>query len=209
MRGTDGCRGNTVPLRSEPARCQVPEDLLECSATVNGEESWDVLDEEPCRVELAEDSEDEGPEPSLVVDALPFPGDAGALTWKTGNDEIHSAAIRFAVEGFQIVPDRTWIQGTFAHSTCEDGSRIGLPLDSSHSPNSRASANDGAIESAVSGAERDEGSGTKSHIDHVSSVTSEKDRTRSSPVRLMRAMKALAEVSDTSANAAHGMHRPL
>jgi hypothetical protein len=78
------------------------------------------------------DAPDFRPEPSPVGDAEPLTSDAGALAGEAGNDEIHAVAVRSAIEGFQIVVDRTWIQGTFDHSTCEDRSREGLPLNSTH-----------------------------------------------------------------------------
>jgi hypothetical protein len=164
VRGTAGARGDTIPLRNPPARAQVPEDLLECSATVNAENARDVFGKEPARADFLRDAPDFRPEPALVFDAFAFSGDAGALAGKTGNDEIHASAIRLASEGFQIVEDRTWIHGTFGHSTSEDRSRVGLPLDNTHSANSGHSTPDGALEPAVSRAERKYSSGTNNHI---------------------------------------------
>lgn len=163
MRGTDGGRGDTIPLRSPPARCQVPEDFLECSTTVNGEEAGDVLGEEPSGATLDGDPPDLGPEPSLVVGSEPLPGDAGSLAGESGSDEIHSAAQRSAVEGLQIVPYRGWSQGASFHLMSEDGSSVGLPLDSSHKAKSGASDSSGALEAAVPGAEGEDSSGTNNH----------------------------------------------
>lgn len=166
VRGTDGRRGYTVPFRSPPARSQVPEDLRECSASVNGEEAWDVFDEEPRRLDLDGDPPDFRPEPSSVLCSESLSCDACSLTWKTGSDDIHSSAIRAAVEGFQIVEDRTWIHGTLCHSISEDRSRVGLPLNSTHKPNSGASESDGELKPAVSGAEGEASPGTNSSIGH-------------------------------------------
>lgn len=164
VRGSDGCRGDTVPLRIPPARCQVPEDALERSSTVNGEETWDVFREDPRGVRFLRDAPDLGPEPALVGDAESLASDAGALAGETGNDKIHAVAIRSAIEGFQVVVDRTWIQGTFDHSTCEDRCREGLPLDSTHTTNSGESKAHAEFEPSVSGAEGEESVGTYSHI---------------------------------------------
>ena len=160
VRGATGCRGDTVPLRSPPESCQVPEDFLEGPTTVNREEARDVFDEEPRRTDFLRDAPDLGPEPALVVDPEALAGDGGALTGETGNDEIHASAVRLASEGLQIVPDRTWIQGAFAHSTSEDRSCVGLPLDSTHKSNSGHSCSDGELEASVAGAEGEGGSGT-------------------------------------------------
>lgn len=160
VRGTEGTRGNAVPFRNPPARGQRVEDLSEGSAAVDGEEPGDVLDEEPASATLEEDSPDLVPEPALVGDAEALPCDAGSLTWKTGNDEIHAAAERSAVEGFQIVVDRGEIQGARRHSMSEDSCRVGLPLDSTHKANSGASKLDGKLEASVAGAEGEAGAGT-------------------------------------------------
>jgi hypothetical protein len=163
VRGTDGCRGYAVPFRSPPARCQIPEDLLECSTVVNGQQTWDVLEEQPAGSDVDRGSPDERPEPSFVIGAESSTGDASTLAGETGSDEIHAIAERFAVKGSQIVPDRTCSQVAFDHSICEDGSGVGLPLNSTHKTNSGASASDGALEAAVSGAEGERGSGTNNH----------------------------------------------
>jgi hypothetical protein len=164
VRGADGCRGDTVPLRIPPARAQVPEDALERSPPVDGEETRNVFSEDPPRAGFLRDAPDLRPEPTLVVDAAPLPGEGGSLARETRNDEIHESAEASAIEGFQIVPDRTWIQGIFAHSTCEDCSSVGLPLNSTHKANSWTSQTGGNLESAVSSAEGEHGLGTYSHM---------------------------------------------
>lgn len=168
VRGTDGCSWNTVPACRPPDRCQIPEDFLESTSTVNAEETGDVFDEDPRRFDFARDAPDFGPEPSSVLNAETFSCDAGALTRKTGNDDIHSAAIRFASEGFQIVEHRTCIQVAFDHSTSDDGSRIGLPLDNTHKLNSWESESGCTFEPSVSRAERKYSSGMNRYMIHVS-----------------------------------------
>jgi hypothetical protein len=163
VRGADGGRGNTVPFRSPPARDQVPEDPLESGSAVNGEKSRDVLGEDPAASGLAGDSPNLGPQPTGIADSEALSGDGGSLAGEPGNDEIHAIAVRVAVEGFQIVPDRAWIQRTLGHSTCEDSSRVGLPLNSTHSANTGESKADGELEATVAGAEGEEGGGTYNH----------------------------------------------
>ncbi len=153
VRGADGTRGNTVPLRSPPARAQVPEDFLESSAAVNGKEPGDVLDKEPSRPDLLDDAPDLRPEPPLVFCAEALTRNAGTLTGETCNDEIHSIAIVFAREGFQSVVDRTRIHGTFFHSMSDDRSGVGLPLNNTHKSNSGASNAGPKLEAEVSAAE--------------------------------------------------------
>lgn len=168
VNGADGGRGNTVPFRRPPARAQVPEDLRERGSTVNAEQSGNVLDEEPPRAGLAHDAPDVGPEPPLIVDAESLPCDGCSLAGEPGNDEIHSSAIRAAVEGFQIVEDRTRIHETFDHSRSDDGCGEGLPLDNTHKTNSGANQPDSTFEPEIAAAECKAGSrpGTKSSITH-------------------------------------------
>lgn len=163
MRGTDGCRRDTIPFRIPPARAQVPEDPFEGSPAVDREKSRDIFGEQPPRFDFLRDAPDLGPEPALVVDAAPLSGKAGPLARESRNDEIHETAERSAIEGSQIVPDRTWIQGILGHSTCEDGSSVGLPLNSTHKANSWTSETGGELEAAVPGAEGEDGLGTWSH----------------------------------------------
>lgn len=105
---------------------------MERFAFVDREEAWDVFPEEPGRFNLTRDAPDFFPEPAPVVDALSFAGDGSSRARESGSDEIHLSAQAFASEGFQIVEDKTQIHGTFDHSTSEDGTRVGLPLNSSH-----------------------------------------------------------------------------
>jgi hypothetical protein len=107
VRGADGCRGNAIPFRSPPARCQVTEDALERLPLVDREQPGHVLDEQHRRSTLARNAPDLGPEPAGIIDAESLTGDACTLTRESSNDEIHATAPRSAIEGFQIVPDRT------------------------------------------------------------------------------------------------------
>jgi hypothetical protein len=74
-----------------------------------------------------------GPEPPFVGDAEPLPGVGGRLAGEAGSDEIHSAAPRVAVEGREVVPDRSRIQGLVFHPRHEGGRCEGFPLDVTHS----------------------------------------------------------------------------
>jgi hypothetical protein len=165
VRGADGCRRDTVPFRIPPALRQVPEDFLEGAAGADAEQAGHVLDEQPSSAELARDAPDVGPQPSIIVGAEPSAGDAGGLARESRSDEIHEAAPRAAVEGFQIVPDRRELQGAFDHSISDDGSRVGLPLDNNHKANGGQSKSDAALEAEDASAEGGDGSrfGTNSH----------------------------------------------
>src|SRR5262245_11979880 len=74
-----------------------------------------VLDEDQSRRALIHDADEVGPEGSLVAIASALAGEGVRLTGQAGRHEINASAIRLAVEGCEIVPDRSWIQGFFRH----------------------------------------------------------------------------------------------
>lgn len=153
VRGADGCRGDTIPLRRPPALRQVPEDFRERGSTANAEKSGDVLNEEPGGAGSVDDPPDFRPQPSAVIGSGAAAGDAGGLAGKAGSDEIHAIAPRFAVEGFQIVVDRSEIHGPGGHSGDDDRSCVSLPLDNTHKLKSGHSTPSPAFEAEDSGAE--------------------------------------------------------
>lgn len=162
VRGADGGCWYAVPLRSPPALGQVTEDPPERP----GEMPGDVLHEEVAGSHLASDSPDLVPEPSLVGDAAALAGDGLRLAGVPSHDEIHVATPRSAVEGFQVVPDRSRSQLAPFHAGDEDGSRVGLPLDKPHSMDTGASHDHAGVKSSEAGAEGEEGGrqgGTYSH----------------------------------------------
>jgi hypothetical protein len=127
---TDGGRGEQVPFRIEPEVGQVPENRSQSGNS----EPWDVLQQDEVWSHLTQNPGDVGPDPPLVLDAASNAGLRERLTRETGRDEIHSAAPRSAVEGRDVVPDRSRIQGLVRHPRHEDGRRMGVPLDVTHSP---------------------------------------------------------------------------
>lgn len=92
----------------------------------------DVFHEEVSRSHVADHAPDVIPEPPLVFDATTLAGDGERLARITGSDEIHAIAKRLAVEGREIVPDRSWIHGLVCHPRHEDGCGVSAPLDNAH-----------------------------------------------------------------------------
>lgn len=128
VRRTDVRRSHKIPLRIEPERGKVGQHSIEPKAKVSG----DVLEEDERRSRLRDDAADLGPEVSLVALAELLPGDAEGLAGVSRNDEIHAATPALAVEGAEIVPDRSAIQPRFFHPGHEDGRGEGVPLDDAH-----------------------------------------------------------------------------
>jgi hypothetical protein len=88
-----------------------------------------VLDKDEGGLDLSDDADDRGPDPSLVVSASPLAGDAPGLAREARRDEIHDATPRSAVERCKVVPDRSEIQGLVLHPGHEHGRGEGFPLD--------------------------------------------------------------------------------
>lgn len=150
VRGADGARRDTVPLRSPPARGQRGEDGVQ---SARGKESWNVLEEEEASAHLASDPPDVGPKPTLVVGAAAGAGHGVGLAGETRRDEIHASSPASGGEGREVAPDRSAIQGRFFHPGHEDGRSETLPLDSAHKLVVRARELDAELEPADAGAE--------------------------------------------------------
>lgn len=96
--------------------------------------AWDVLQEAVAGSNVTDDPGDFGPEPAVIVSSGALSGGAEGLAGETGSDEIHLAAPRSAVEGFEIVPHRSLIQSRFSHPRHESCRRVGVPLNTTHKP---------------------------------------------------------------------------
>ncbi len=97
--------------------------------------SCDVLQEYESRSSVANDSGDLRPEVSGVVLSESLAGLRKRLAGVAGSDKIHSAAPRLSVEGSQVVPDRSLIQGLRFHPGHERGRRSTIPLDETDGAN--------------------------------------------------------------------------
>ena len=125
----------------------------------------DVLQKDEGRFALGDDARDVRPEMALVFRPLPPTGDRERLARIARQDDVHRAAPWAAIEGSNIVPDRSRIQGRHFHPGHEDGRRIGFPFDVTHSPVSSPVAKASGdraksemqteVESAGAGAERE------------------------------------------------------
>lgn len=121
-------RGEQTPLRIEPERGNVAKHIGEPKAKV----AWDVLEEDDGSSALFDDSSHLGPEVSLVRFSESLAGDGEWLARVASNDAIHDATPRSAVEGSEIVGDRSAIQLRRFHPGHEDGRGKGVPLDVAH-----------------------------------------------------------------------------
>jgi hypothetical protein len=115
----------------------------------------DILEEDEGRPDLADDAGDMRPEVARVVRAPAFARDGERLARIARSDDVHRAAPRAAVEGSNIVPDNSWIQGRVFHPRHESGCGVGFPLDMAHSTISGDGDGEPEIEPACAGAERE------------------------------------------------------
>jgi len=95
-------------------------------------EAGHVLEEDEGWLNLSDDAGDVGPDPPLVVGAASLPGHAPRLAREARSDEIHDATPRSAIEGRNVIPYRSRIQGRVLHPGHEPGRGVGFPLDVHH-----------------------------------------------------------------------------
>jgi hypothetical protein len=81
----------------------------------------DILEEDEGRFDFADDTGDMRPEVAWVVRAPAFARDGERLARITRSDDVHRAAPREAVEGSNVVPDSSLIQGRVFHPHHESG----------------------------------------------------------------------------------------
>ncbi|KAF0173146.1 MAG: Uncharacterized protein FD162_2024 [Rhodobacteraceae bacterium] len=93
----------------------------------------DILKEDEGRFDLADDAGDMRPEVAWVVDTPALARDRERLARIARSDDVHCAAPRSAVEGCNIVPDNSLIQGRVFHPRHESGCGEGFPFDMAHS----------------------------------------------------------------------------
>ena len=113
----------------------------------------DILEEDEGRLDLADDAGDMRPEVARVVSAPAFSGNRERLARIARSDDVHRAAPRAAVEGSNIVPDNSLIQGRVFHPRHESGCGEGFPFDMAHSTISGDGDGEPEVEPARAGTE--------------------------------------------------------
>ena len=115
----------------------------------------DVLEEDEGRLDLADDAGDMGPEVARVVGTPALARDGERLARIARSDDVHRAAPRAAIEGSNVVPDNSLIQGRVFHPRHESGCGKGFPFDMAHSTISGDGDGEPEVETARAGAERE------------------------------------------------------
>ncbi len=115
----------------------------------------DILEEDEGRLDLADDPGDMRPEVARVVGTPALACDRERLARIARSDDVHRAAPRAAVEGGNVVPDNSPIQGRVFHPRHESGRGVGFPFDMAHSTISGDGEDEPEVEPACAGAERE------------------------------------------------------
>ena len=113
----------------------------------------DILEEDEGRFDLVDDAGDMRPEVARILGAEPFACDGERLARIARTEDVHRAAPRAAVEGSNVIPDNSLIQGRVFHPRHESGCGEGFPLDMAHSTISRDGDGEPEVEPACAGAE--------------------------------------------------------
>jgi hypothetical protein len=82
--------------------------------------SLHVLEEAPSGSKSVKDGDDERPEVSRVLDAPPLSCVGEGLARVGTDDSLHSATPRLRVEGSEVRPDRSVVQGTVRNTRRQD-----------------------------------------------------------------------------------------
>ena len=113
----------------------------------------DILEEYEGRLDLGDDTGDMGPEVARIIRTPALARDAERLARIARSDDVHRAAPRAAVEGSNVVPDNSLIQGRVFHPRHESGCGEGFPFDMAHSTISGDGDGQPEVEPACAGAQ--------------------------------------------------------
>ena len=119
----------------------------------------DVFEEDPFRLDFADDAGDIGPEVALVIGSAPLSGLREWLAGVSGEDGIEGAAEGSSVEGGEVIP-----YGRRGEVSCALGGDDGLPgilfpLDEAAGVEPRLGKHEAHIKATGSGAEAEPISG--------------------------------------------------
>ena len=114
----------------------------------------DIFEKDEGRLDLANDAGDMRPEVARVVHAPALARDGERLARIARRDDVHSAAPRAAIEGSNVVPDNSLIQGRVFHPRHESGCGEGFPFDMAHRTISGDGDGEPEIETTCAGAKR-------------------------------------------------------
>jgi len=104
----------------------------------------DVLEKSDRWLDLSEDALDVRPEVALVIDASTLAGEGEGLAGVAARDDIHASTPASAVEGGEVVPDRSRSHDSFLHARDQARGGMGFPL---HETDGAVGVSEGKVES--------------------------------------------------------------
>jgi hypothetical protein len=113
----------------------------------------DVFKEEPARIDFSNNSCDVRPEVPRIGFTEAFSSLTERLARVAANDAIHDTTPRLAVEGFEIRPNRRFIQELLFHAVAQDEAAAGFDFNSADDASIRHRSANSEFESPASGAE--------------------------------------------------------
>jgi len=155
MGRADVSRGEQIPFRNVPELGQRSENVSE-SMNNDGRHVLQVHD---AGSNVANDSCDVGPQPAVIIDPALSARDTERLAGETGNEAIHAAAPRSAIEGDNVTPDNRRMKDAFCHSRDQMRGDKGFPLHVTDGGGAGHGEFDGELESAGPGEQSEDGEG--------------------------------------------------
>ena len=119
----------------------------------------DVLEEDPFRLDFADDPGNVGPQMALVVVASPLPGMAEWLARVSGNDGIEGTSEGPSVECGDVIPDWRGREVSGPLGGDEGGSGIVFPFDKAAGVKSGLCEHEAHIQASAACAEGEAASG--------------------------------------------------
>ena len=112
----------------------------------------DVLQQDESGSQVSDDPFGHRPQVTSIVKTALLSRTRERLAGETGSDEVHASSERASVEGVEVRPDRSAIQGRVFHPCHESGRCVGVPLNVSHGSGVDAGESQGELEPVVPGA---------------------------------------------------------
>ncbi len=109
----------------------------------------DVLEGDELGAEITDELGNARPEVPLVFVRSLLAGRGKRLTRISANDCIHETAPRSRIEGGEVTPDRSRIQGSFFHARDQRCGGKGFPLDVADCARSEACSSESAVKPEV------------------------------------------------------------
>ena len=113
----------------------------------------DILKEDEGRLDLTDDAGDMRPEMAWVVRTPALACHGERLARIARSDDVHRAAPWAAIEGSNVVPDNSLIQGRVFHPRHESGCGVGFPFDMAQSTITGDGDGESEVKSACARAE--------------------------------------------------------